>query len=165
MHSSSASNHGMPSHLKSSSCTMAVSFYKLVSERGVWGDDLVRDAEAAWLSDSPQEKEIAMLKWRIAAERGSEIAQNNLAYNLDQGQNLIFRGRGYLTRHSRPNVTSTHKIFTFSAIKRHCTSSSYTLDSCSITTQRRRPSQGGRLLLSRSRGTRRRRKIKIREGG
>jgi SEL1 protein len=69
---------------------MAVSFYKLVSERGVWDDDLLRDAETAWLSDNQQEKEVAMLKWRIAGERGSEIAQSNLAYILDQGHNLIF---------------------------------------------------------------------------
>lgn len=90
MHSASATNPAMPSHLKSSSCSMAVSFYKLVSERGVWDDDLLRDAETAWLSDNQQEKEVAMLKWRIAGERGSEIAQSNLAYILDQGHNLIF---------------------------------------------------------------------------
>lgn len=64
---------------------MAVSFYKLVSERGVWDDDLLKDAEYAWVSGSDRGKEIAMLKWWIAAERGSEIAQNNLAYALDQG--------------------------------------------------------------------------------
>ena len=118
---------------------MAVSFYKLVSERGVWDDDLVRDAEAAWLSDSQQEKEMAMLKWRIAAERGSEIAQNNLAYILDQGQILIFSGRSYLTRQSRQNFASPHKVFTFPAIKRHRASSSDTVDSCSNTAQCRRP--------------------------
>ena len=65
---------------------MAVSFYKLVSEKGVWDDDLLGDAEVAWQADDQQEKDVAMLKWRIAAERGSEIAQNNLAYILDQGQ-------------------------------------------------------------------------------
>ena len=69
---------------------MAVSFYKLVAERGVWDDDLLRDAEAAWLSENQQEKEIAMLKWRVAAERGSEIAQSNLGYILDQGNNPYF---------------------------------------------------------------------------
>lgn len=64
---------------------MAVSFYKLVAERGVWDDELLRDAENAWMSGADQDKETAMLKWWIAAERGSEIAQNNLAYVLDQG--------------------------------------------------------------------------------
>lgn len=77
---------GLLPHIASSSCAMAVSFYKIVSERGVWGDDLLRDAEIAWMSASDHGKEIAMLKWWIAAERGSEIAQNNLAYVLDQGQ-------------------------------------------------------------------------------
>jgi aryl-alcohol dehydrogenase-like predicted oxidoreductase len=115
---------------------MAVSFYKLVSERGVWDDDLVRDAEAAWLSDNQQEKEVAMLKWRIAAERGSEIAQNNLAYILDQGQNLMILSGSSLTRQSRQNFTSPHQVFTFPTIKRYRTSSSYTMDPCSSATQR-----------------------------
>jgi SEL1 protein len=66
-------------------CASAVSFFKLVAERGVWDDDLLTDAEAAWYSGSERGKEIAILKWLVAAERGSEIAQNNLAYVLDQG--------------------------------------------------------------------------------
>lgn len=85
MHSAQASNIHVPSHIASSSCAMAVSFYKLVAERGVWDDDLLRDAEIAWMSATDQGKELAMLKWWIAAERGYEIAQNNLAYVLDQG--------------------------------------------------------------------------------
>ena len=64
---------------------MAVSFYKLVSERGVWEEDLLREAEIAWMSSLEQSKETALLKWWIAADRGLEIAQNNLAYALDQG--------------------------------------------------------------------------------
>jgi SEL1 protein len=61
---------------------MAVSFHKLVAERGVWEDGLLRDADIAWSSGTNRGKEMAM--W-IAAERGSEIAQNNLAFVLDQG--------------------------------------------------------------------------------
>lgn len=83
--SAQMSGPGMLAHIISSSCAMAVSFHKLVAERGVWGDDLLRDAEIAWMSGTGQGKETAMLKWWIAAERGSEIAQNNLAYILDQG--------------------------------------------------------------------------------
>ena len=64
---------------------MAVSFHKLVAERGVWGEDLLRDADVAWSSGTSRGKEMAMLKWWMAAERGSEIAQNNLAFVLDQG--------------------------------------------------------------------------------
>ena len=89
MHSSSASDDNLLSHLRSSSCAMAVSFYKLVSERGVWDDDLLRDAEVAWMSGNDQDKEVAMLKWWIAAERGSEIAQNNIAHILDQGEEAV----------------------------------------------------------------------------
>lgn len=42
-----------------------------------------------------ESKDIAILKWWIAAERGSEIAQNNLGYVLDQGNSLsivVFSG-------------------------------------------------------------------------
>lgn len=67
-------------------CASAVSFFKLVAERGVWDDDLLTDAEAGWYSGTDRGKEIAILKWWVAAERGSEIAQNNLAYVLDQGK-------------------------------------------------------------------------------
>jgi len=66
-------------------CASAVSFFKLVAERGAWDDDLLADAEAAWYSGTDRDKETAIIKWWIAAERGSEIAQNNLAYVLDQG--------------------------------------------------------------------------------
>jgi SEL1 protein len=85
IYSAQASNPAMPPHVVSSACSMAVSFYKIVAERGVWDDDLLRDAEIAWIAGSVQGKEVAMLKWWIAAERGYEIAQNNLAYALDQG--------------------------------------------------------------------------------
>lgn len=91
IYSNQANTPGMLPHVVSSSCSMAVSFHKLVAERGVWDDDLARDAEVAWMSGTDQGKEIAMLKWWIAAERGSEVAQNNLAYVLDQGWSTFFR--------------------------------------------------------------------------
>ncbi|KAJ7287246.1 hypothetical protein C8J57DRAFT_1167285 [Mycena rebaudengoi] len=84
-----ADTPGMPSGIASGSCAMAVSFYKIVSERGVWGDDLLRDAEIAWMSGTERGKEMAMLKWWIAAERGSEVAQNNLAHVLDQDKSVL----------------------------------------------------------------------------
>ncbi|KAF9565588.1 HCP-like protein [Agrocybe pediades] len=89
IHSAAASNKNLPAHVSSSSCAMSVSFYKLVAERGVWDDDLLRDAEIAWMSGTDQGKEVAMLKWWIAAERGYEIAQNNLAYVLDQDKSVL----------------------------------------------------------------------------
>jgi SEL1 protein len=73
---------------KAGFCATAVSFFKLVAERGVWDDDLLADAEAAWYSGTERGKEIAILKWWVAAERGSEMAQNNLAYVLDQGKQM-----------------------------------------------------------------------------
>lgn len=76
---------GAPPEIASSSCSIALSFYKLVAERGVWDEDLLKDADRAWNSGTQRGSEIAMLDWWIAAERGFEIAQNNLAYVLDQG--------------------------------------------------------------------------------
>ena len=70
---------------------MAVSFYKLVAERGVWDEDLLKEAELNWATGTSEGKESSMLKWWVEAERGSEIAQNNLAYVLDQGEPLWCR--------------------------------------------------------------------------
>ena len=85
MHAQNAKSTTLPSHMSQASCAMAVSFYKLVSERGAWGDDPLREAEVKWKIGSDASKEEAMLRWWIAAERGHEGAQNNLAYILDQG--------------------------------------------------------------------------------
>ncbi|KAJ7928457.1 hypothetical protein B0H13DRAFT_1967359 [Mycena leptocephala] len=89
IHSAQADALGIPPAAASSSCAMAVSFYKIVSERGVWGDDLLRDAEIAWMTGTERGKETAMLKWWIAAERGSEVAQTNLAHILDQDKSIL----------------------------------------------------------------------------
>lgn len=74
-----------PQHITSSACSVAASFYKVVAERGVWDVDLVSQANIAWASGNDRNREIAMLQWWIAAERGYEPAQNNMAYVLDQG--------------------------------------------------------------------------------
>ena len=86
IHAAQARSSTNSPHLIQSSCTMAVSFYKLVAERGSWSDDLVREGEAKWRIGTNKAKEEAMLRWWIAAERGVECAQNNLAYILDQGK-------------------------------------------------------------------------------
>lgn len=92
--------------LSAGSCGVAVSFFKLVAERGSWRNDLIGDAERLWIGsednefgpvgsliapssttgaeDREQEREGAKLRWWMAAEQGFEIAQNNLAYVLDQ---------------------------------------------------------------------------------
>ncbi|KAM6502505.1 hypothetical protein JOM56_002482 [Amanita muscaria] len=89
MHSTQASDTRLPAHITSSSCAMAVSFYKLVAERGVWDDDLSREAEASWATGLNEGKDLSLTKWWIAAERGSEIAQNNIAYVLDQEKSML----------------------------------------------------------------------------
>lgn len=98
---------GMPA-VRAGACGAAVSFYKLVAERGFWKDDFVTDAERLWDFNGVRtggrgrrtghrvaggvnhavrdiEREGAKLRWAIAAESGSEVAQNNLAYLMDQG--------------------------------------------------------------------------------
>ncbi|EAU91431.2 MMS2 [Coprinopsis cinerea okayama7 len=86
---SQATNPNVPKHVSSGSCAMAVSFYKIVAERGVWDDDLLREAEMAWMAGTDEDQEVAMLKWWLAAERGLEVAQNNLGYVLDQDKSIL----------------------------------------------------------------------------
>lgn len=80
-----ARNKLLPDQIAGSSCAVAVSFHKLVAERGAWEDDMLRDANQAWSLGTERGSEMAMLRWWVAAERGYEVAQNNLAHVLDQG--------------------------------------------------------------------------------
>lgn len=89
IHASQAQSRNAPENLVASSCAMATSFYKLVAERGSWNEDLMRDGEMRWRSGTAQGKEEAMLRWWIASERGYEVAQNNLAWILDQGASAV----------------------------------------------------------------------------
>ncbi|KAA1470562.1 HCP-like protein [Dentipellis sp. KUC8613] len=79
----------MPPAMKGGACSVALSFYKIVAERGSWGDDPLRDGERDWDTGTAVGKENAMLRWWIAAERGYEMAQNNLAYVLDQDKSVL----------------------------------------------------------------------------
>jgi SEL1 protein len=76
----------MPAYLKPGACSIATAFFKVVAERGSWDEDLIREGEEAWETETPSGKQLAMLKWWISAERGLEIGQNNLAFLLDQGR-------------------------------------------------------------------------------
>jgi SEL1 protein len=90
----------MPAALRPGACSMATSFYKVVAERGSWDEDLIWDGEEAWETGTPGGRRLAMLRWWIAAERGIEIGQNNLAFILDQGTFsyvLVSTGRGVYT--------------------------------------------------------------------
>ncbi|CAL1711319.1 unnamed protein product [Somion occarium] len=79
----------IPRNIAGSSCAIAVSFYKLVAERGSWDEDLLRDAESQWRLGTDRGREMAMLRWWIASERGYEVAQNNLAFVLDQDKSVL----------------------------------------------------------------------------
>ncbi|KAI0313018.1 HCP-like protein [Amylostereum chailletii] len=78
-----------PPGLRASACSVAASFFKVVAERGSWDWDPLREGDAAWETGTDAGREQAMLKWWIAAERGQEIAQNNLAYVLDQDKSIL----------------------------------------------------------------------------
>lgn len=68
-------------------CPETVSFYKTVAETGDWGNVAWAEAEQAWaLGDYSR----ALLKYWIVAERGYEVAQDNVAYILDRGKSIIF---------------------------------------------------------------------------
>ena len=56
-----------------------------MSERGCWKENLIGDAELLWHSGGERERERSMMLWWMASERGYEVAQNNLAFILDQG--------------------------------------------------------------------------------
>ncbi|KAG8849983.1 ERAD-associated protein [Tulasnella sp. 330] len=125
IHSNQAHNQATLDIHRAGSCGIAVSFYKLVAERGSWKDDMMGDAERLWdisglrskgkivagtggvvsvdaraamvasgngaVSGAVREleKEAAKLRWWLAAEAGSEVAQNNLAYLMDQDKSAL----------------------------------------------------------------------------
>lgn len=63
-------------------CGVAVAYEKLVSERGSWNEDFLLEADEAWARG---EEGKAMMGWYIAAEKGYEIAQNNVAFMREGG--------------------------------------------------------------------------------
>ncbi|THH20211.1 hypothetical protein EUX98_g8629 [Antrodiella citrinella] len=89
LHARTSRSPTTPREIAGSACAMAVSFYKLVSERGAWGDDLLQDADLEWQLGTDRGEEMAMLRWWLAAERGYEIAQNNIAFQLDQDRSIL----------------------------------------------------------------------------
>ena len=63
---------------------MAVSFHKLVSERGVWEDDLLREAEIAWMSGTEKGQEVAMLKLSFERPRARNLPGKASPTRLDK---------------------------------------------------------------------------------
>ncbi|KAI9609333.1 hypothetical protein H4Q26_007283 [Puccinia striiformis f. sp. tritici PST-130] len=62
-------------------CPIAVAFYKRVAERGDWFQEVFWKAEKAWADG---DEVTALLGFLMMAERGYEVAQNNVAYILDR---------------------------------------------------------------------------------
>jgi SEL1 protein len=72
---------------RDSTCPLATAFYKLVSERGDWDTAAPWwEAERAWTRG---DLERALLGYWIMAERGYEVAQNNVAHILDQNKRRL----------------------------------------------------------------------------
>ncbi|KAG2194389.1 hypothetical protein INT47_006704 [Mucor saturninus] len=68
------------------SCRVAVSYYKAIAERGDWLYPTVEDAYTAY---TKKDKESALLNYMLAAERGYEVAQSNVAYMLDTDKKML----------------------------------------------------------------------------
>ncbi|KAI9275795.1 hypothetical protein BDA99DRAFT_496467 [Phascolomyces articulosus] len=68
------------------SCQVAVSFYKSIAERCDWHNPTV---ETAYNKYMDSDTESALLHYMLAAERGYEIAQSNVAYILDTDTQLL----------------------------------------------------------------------------
>lgn len=67
-------------------CRTAKAAFKTVVERGDWASPVFHRAERLWRRGK---KDKALLGWMIAAERGYEAAQNNVAWILDRGMSCI----------------------------------------------------------------------------
>ncbi|KAI8341237.1 hypothetical protein BC941DRAFT_416295 [Chlamydoabsidia padenii] len=62
------------------SCINAVAYYKAIAERGDWLQPTMDNAYEDYMRG---DRESALLSYMLAAERGYEIAQSNVAYLLD----------------------------------------------------------------------------------
>lgn len=71
-------------------CPVTTAFYKIVAERGDWRTSQPWwEAEKAWAAGDSKR---ALLGYWIMAERGYEVAQNNVAWILDQGEPKLNEG-------------------------------------------------------------------------
>ncbi|OZJ06468.1 hypothetical protein BZG36_00530 [Bifiguratus adelaidae] len=68
------------------SCQVAVNYYKLVAEKGDWLDPVMETAYNAYRAG---DEENALLHYIMAAERGYEVAQSNVAWLLDTNKHLL----------------------------------------------------------------------------
>ncbi|GAA5849904.1 hypothetical protein JCM8547_000949 [Rhodosporidiobolus lusitaniae] len=68
------------------SCPVAVSFYKKVAERGDWDHEVWFETERA---RERGDERTALLGYWVMAERGYEVAQNNVAWLLDRDKTRL----------------------------------------------------------------------------
>lgn len=66
-------------------CPSIVAFYKHVVERGDWDHEVWWEAERALARG---DEKVAFLGYLMMAERGYEVAQNNVAWILDRGSSF-----------------------------------------------------------------------------
>lgn len=86
-------------------CHIAVAFYKRVSERGDWHQEVFWKAERAWTEG---DEETALLGFWQMAERGYEVAQNNVAYMLDRDKRRLRLPKESLESKARDRLALTH---------------------------------------------------------
>ncbi|QRW13007.1 Sel1 domain-containing protein [Ceratobasidium sp. AG-Ba] len=133
-----ASYNAQKARAREPSCSVAVAFHKLVAERGGWAlneGGLVLPSDAGdggiWRplkedgevglgivmgAGSRNVGEERMLRWSVESERGDEVAQNNLAFVLDQDRSL-FRQPSLTSNSSTTRLALQH--YTRSAAQRN----------------------------------------------
>lgn len=70
-----------PASANEQRCRAAMTFFKVAAERGDWESPVFHRGQRAW---EMGDKKRALLYWSMAAERGDETAQNNVAWILDR---------------------------------------------------------------------------------
>jgi hypothetical protein len=83
MHAKAARQENPLVGKKTGTCGVAVSYLKSMVERGSWKYDMIGQADAAWKRG---DRVTALIRWWVAAEMGYEVAQNNVAFLLEQGE-------------------------------------------------------------------------------
>lgn len=88
-------------------CPVAVSYYKMVVERGDWEHEIWWDAERAWVAGDYSK---ALLGYWMMAERGYEPAQNNVAYILDKRTSVHSRLDRMFSLRAFPRYRKEHDV-------------------------------------------------------
>ncbi|MBW0464846.1 hypothetical protein O181_004561 [Austropuccinia psidii MF-1] len=86
-------------------CPIAVAFYKRVAERGDWFEEVFWKSEKAWADG---DEATALLGFWMMAERGYEVAQNNVAYLLDRHKKGIRLPKEWNSNNSTDRLALTY---------------------------------------------------------